>query len=121
MEKGSEGLVSLGIPERLAGVLWWTVQDFERTLVGKEDKPWARLTGVALSRCVLHFASLHRELGRGDVHPELTCSEVFRRYAEQLMEDNTIHDWGVPEYLRPVVSGAIAACGQLVAERMSRD
>jgi hypothetical protein len=118
MTNGSAGYIFLGIPERLAQVLWRTVQDFEQSLAGREDRPWAQLTSVALSRCVLHFACLHRQLGPTDVYPEVTCADLFRQYAEQLMQDATACEWGVPRHMVAVVSGTVAACGSLVLERL---
>jgi hypothetical protein len=120
MESGSVGYIYLGIPERLAGVLWATVHQMQRSLAGKEERPWAQLTSVALSRCVLHFACLYRERGSNDPHPEVTCSEVFHLFAEQLACDTTATEWGVPPHMAPVVAGAVAACGEIVVDRMNQ-
>ncbi|SAK50330.1 hypothetical protein AWB76_01450 [Caballeronia temeraria] len=120
MESGSVGYTYLGIPERLAGVLWLTVHDMQSSLSGREGCTWAQLTSASLSRCVLHFACLHRERGLKDPKPELTCSEVFHLFSEQLMADTTAAEWSVPDHLVPVVAGALAACGELVVDRMNR-
>ncbi|WP_157055970.1 hypothetical protein [Candidatus Burkholderia verschuerenii] len=118
MESNSVGYVYLGIPEHLAGVLWSTVHEMQRSLSGREDHAWALLTSATLSRCVLHFACLYREQGGVDPHPELACLEVFHLFAEQLRQDTTALEWSVPAHMVPVVAGAVAACGQLVVDRM---
>ncbi|SAK99202.1 hypothetical protein AWB77_05946 [Caballeronia fortuita] len=120
MESGSTGYIYLGIPSRLAGVLWTTVNDMQRSLSGRENCAWAQLTSAALSRCVLHFACLCRERGIGESDSELACSEVFHVFAEQLANDTTAAEWSVPPHMVPVVAGTIAACGQLVVDRMGQ-
>ncbi|MDR5780742.1 hypothetical protein QCE63_15065 [Caballeronia sp. LZ065] len=120
MESGSVGYSYLGIPERLAGVLWATVREMQMSLAGREDCSWAQLTSASLSRCVLHFACLYREHGSRDPRPEVACSEVFHLFSEQLLSDTTAAEWHVPDHLVPVVAGAIAACGELVVDRMNR-
>ena len=118
MENGGVGYRYLGIPYRLAGVLWTTVHDMQRSLESRESCSWAQLTSAALSQCVLHFASLYLEHGCDDPRPEVACSEVFHLFSEQLMGDTTASEWSVLDHLVPVIAGAIAACGELVVDRM---
>ncbi|MDR5784470.1 MULTISPECIES: hypothetical protein [unclassified Caballeronia] len=120
MESGSAGYVYLGIPERLAEVLWTTVHEMQGSLSAKDDRA-SQLAGAALSRCVQHFACVHREHGEIDLYPEVSCSEVFHLFAEQLMQDTTADEWCVPRHMVPVVSSILVACGQLVVDRMSHD
>ncbi|SAK55259.1 hypothetical protein AWB79_02168 [Caballeronia hypogeia] len=118
MENGGVGYAYLGVPERLSGVLWDVVHDMQQSLEGKERCPWAQLTSAALSRCVLQFATLCREYGSEDPRPEVSCAEVFHLFSEQLTKDKTAGEWCVPAHMVPVVAGAVAACGQLVVDRL---
>jgi hypothetical protein len=119
MENEGLGYTYLGVPEQLAGVLWSTVHDMQTNLAAENGAPWAQLASATLSRCVLHFASLTREHGFGDTRPEIACTEVFHRFARQLLEDGTAEEWAVPSYMMPVVAGTVAACGDLVADRVT--
>ncbi|SAK98087.1 hypothetical protein AWB82_07186 [Caballeronia glebae] len=120
MANGAAGYEYLGIPKELADVLYRAVQDVQLSLAGRETTPWAQLTSVAISRCVLHYASLHQRLRTDDVCPEIACSEVFHEFSEQLLRDTTAAEWGVPAFMVPVVAGTVAACGRMVVDRMNR-
>ncbi|MDR5883941.1 hypothetical protein [Caballeronia sp. LZ032] len=120
MDNGGVGYAYLGIPERLSSALLTVVNRMQQSLAGKESCAWAQLTSAALSRCVLQFASMYREHGADDPRPEVSCSEVFHLFAEQLLEDGTDAEWCVPAHVVPVVAGALAARGQLLVDRMGR-
>jgi len=119
MQHRNAGYEYLGIPEGLSAVLYRTVQDIQRSLDGRETEPWAQLVGVSLSLCVLRFSCWHREHGAHDLRPEISCSEVFHAFSEQLMLDAFAADWGVGAHMLPVVAGTVAACGRLVVDRMN--
>lgn len=99
-------------------VLSETVLDVQASLAGRELKPWARLTGATVNRCVLRFAFAYHAHA-DDVAPELACSSYFHEYADQLLTDSTGAEWGVAAYLMPVVAGIVENCGRTVVDRMN--